>query len=161
MRLLSLFLSLFLMTFSSMAYAHGSGKDLLFVNEDGIEKNISFDEIKELPQHIVKTKTPWHEGEQVFEGPLLRDVVALFGVDLKGINAIALNDFSANIPKNDYINYNMILAWKHNGKEMSRRELGPYFVVYPYDDNEELQDKIYYSRSVWQVVKIKPQKFEE
>ncbi|EPO9964680.1 oxidoreductase, partial [Enterobacter roggenkampii] len=51
--------------------------------------------------------------------------------------------------------YNAILALKVNGEYMRIRDKGPSFIVYPYDSLPELNNQIYYSRSAWQVSKMK------
>ncbi|HCQ7773629.1 oxidoreductase, partial [Enterobacter kobei] len=48
-----------------------------------------------------------------------------------------------------------ILALKVNGEYMRIRYKGPSFIVYPYDSLPELNNQIYYSRSAWQVSKMK------
>ena len=48
----------------------------------------------------------------------------------------------------------MILATKRDGAMMSVREHGPIFVIYPFDQEPDLYNEKYFSRSVWQVSTI-------
>jgi hypothetical protein len=73
------------------------------------------------------------------------------------IIAIALNDYSAEVPMEDAIKYNVILALKRDGEYMPVRDKGPLFVVYPFDSDPELKSQKFYSRSVWQISRIEVQ----
>ena len=50
-----------------------------------------------------------------------------------------------------------VLAFLRNGDEMSVRDKGPLWVVYPYDSTPEYQSELIYSRSVWQLARIEVQ----
>ena len=67
---------------------------------------------------------------------------------------LALNDYRTTIPVSDFMDYPVILALKQDGEYMSVRNKGPLFIIYPFDDFDELQADIYYSRSAWQVRRI-------
>jgi len=41
-----------------------------------------------------------------------------------------------------------------NGEPISRREKGPYWLVYPYDVDAKYQSEVVYSKSIWQLVSI-------
>lgn len=111
--------------------------------------------LSELPWHETTTDTPWHRQMGRFEGPLLRSVLELAGVDSDVVEVHALNDFFADLPVSDTENYDVILAMKRNGREMSIREFGPLFVLYPFDEHPELKTEAIQFRSVWQVNLIK------
>lgn len=38
---------------------------------------------------------------------------------------------------------------------MAIRDKGPLFIVYPYDSDSQLQNQLYYTRSAWQVAKLR------
>lgn len=101
-----------------------------------------------------QTTTPWYSGPVTFEGVPLAKV--LEAVDAKGqtLVAVALNNYSAELPIEDATKYNVILALKRNGEYMSVRDKGPLFIVYPYDSDPELKNQKFYSRSVWQLSRI-------
>ena len=54
----------------------------------------------------------------------------------------------------DFANYPVILATRLDGAEMSVRDKGPIFVIYPFDDAPELNNETYFGRSAWQVKSI-------
>ena len=102
-----------------------------------------------------QTTSPWYNGLTKFEGVPMSKLMDYVGAKGSNINGIALNDYSTTIPLSDFQKYNAILALKINGEYMSIRDKGPSFIVYPYDSLPELNNQIYYSRSAWQVSKMK------
>ncbi len=104
-----------------------------------------------LPQHGFTTATPWFKTPRRFSGPLLRDVLAAAGAQGKALKAVALNNYKAEIPADDAQAFKMLMATRLDDKPMSLREKGPLFIIYPFDDNAELRQERYYSRSAWQL----------
>jgi len=105
-------------------------------------------------QKDIKTTTLWTDGESTFSGPLLKDVLESAGNFGKVISAIAINEYSIQIPIADIQKYPVILALKQDGKILSVREKGPIWVIYPWSSYDELKQDKYYSRSIWQLKKI-------
>ena len=99
----------------------------------------------------VETRTPWHTGLVRFEGVPLETLMQKVGANGERVVAVALNDYSGEIPIEDFAKYHVILALKRDGEYMAVRDKGPLFVVYPYDSDPELRSQKFYSRSVWQV----------
>lgn len=101
-----------------------------------------------------ETTTPWYTGPQKFEGVSLDRLMKLIGAQGDHVQAIALNDYTTEIPISDFGKYNVILALKRNNEYMPVRDKGPLFIVYPYDSNPELRSQKFYSRSAWQLSKL-------
>lgn len=70
------------------------------------------------------------------------------------IRAVALNDYAVSIPTADAVEGGPIVAYARNGEEMSIRDKGPLWIIYPFDDNETYKTEEYYSRSIWQLDRI-------
>lgn len=102
----------------------------------------------------VETTTPWHEGKVKFEGVPLDKLMKQVGASGQRVVVAALNDYTTEIPIDDFAKFNVILAIKRNGEYMSVRDKGPLFVIYPYDSSPDLKSQTYYARSAWQVAKI-------
>jgi hypothetical protein len=113
--------------------------------------DFDMDMLAALPQRQVVTHTPWHQAEQTFAGPLLRDVLAEAGSHGNTLVAVALNDYRCEIPVEDTTQFDVILARLHNGEPMRVRDKGPLFVVYPFDSDPRLRSERYYARSAWQL----------
>lgn len=104
-----------------------------------------------LPQHSFSTQTPWYPKPVKFTGPLLRDVLRAAGARGNTIVAVALNDYKTEIPFQDAMQYQVIVARLMNDKPMPVREKGPLFIIYPFDSQSELRAALYYNRSAWQL----------
>ncbi len=110
--------------------------------------------LEALGMTTVETTTPWHEGKVKFEGVLLDRLMKQVGATGQRVAVVALNDYTTEIPMEDFAKYNVILAIKLNGEYMSVRDKGPLFIIYPYDSNPVLKTQTYYGRSAWQVARI-------
>lgn len=116
------------------------------------------EELAALPQTRIQTATEWTDGRPVFEGPLARDVVATVrGHGERFVKAIAVNDYSVEIPMADLEQYDVILALTMDGRELSLRDKGPIWIVYPRDKYAELQDPAFNSRWIWQLDRLELQ----
>ena len=122
-------------------------------NADGVAQ-FDLQMMDALEQRVTRTTTPWHEGQQEFSGPRLSDVMAAVGASGSELRIIAVNDYAAVMPWADIEAAPVILATRHNGAEMSVRQHGPLFVIYPFDEQPELRNELYFARSVWQVAAI-------
>ncbi|KEA64726.1 hypothetical protein ADIMK_1179 [Marinobacterium lacunae] len=122
-------------------------------NAEGVAR---FDKamLEQLEQHVTKTATPWHEGKVEFEGPLGRALLTAVGAKGDTLVVTAINDYAAEVPAEDFDNYDVILAMKADGKYMRVRDKGPLFIIYPFDENPDLNSEVIHNRSVWQIKKI-------
>ena len=110
--------------------------------------------LERLPQHEITTSTPWTDGVSTYEGPLLCDLLSRLGAEGKVLHARALNDYIVEVPVEDCERYPVILALKRDGQELSRRNKGPVWIVYPRDDFPELQLETVDARWVWQLIEL-------
>lgn len=100
------------------------------------------------------TTTPWYKEPVTFEGVPLARLMERLGAHGETIVATALNDYSGEIPMEDVRNRQVILALKRDGRYMPVSDKGPLFIVYDFDHDPEAKKHKYYSRSVWQVVRL-------
>jgi hypothetical protein len=129
-----------------------SGK-IAVTNKDGTAQ---FDRamLEALGLITIETTTPWHEGKVKFEGVSLDKLMKQVGASGQRVVVVALNDYSTEIPMEDFAKFNVILAIKRNGEYMPVRDKGPLFIMYPFDSNPDLQSQTYYARAAWQVARI-------
>jgi hypothetical protein len=113
--------------------------------------------LEALPGRTAKVSTPWAEGVNSFQGPLTRAVLEAVGAQGTKLKVTALNDYSAEVPAEDFIKFDVILAHKKNDAYLPVRNQGPIFVIYPFDTNPSLYNEVYFGRSVWQVKSIEVQ----
>lgn len=122
-------------------------------NKDGVAQ---FDRamLESLGMVSFETTTPWYKGTVKFEGVPLAKVMAAVNPSGDRLVAVALNDYSTELPIEDAGKYNVILALKRDGEYMPVRDKGPIFIVYPYDSDPDLKNQKFYSRSVWQLARL-------
>lgn len=142
-----------LLTFAHPAHA---AEPILAVTGQvtGGEMNLTLADLEAMGSARIITSTPWHDGRVTFDGvPMARFLEA---VGAHGTIAFvqALNDFSIEIPLSDLTRFDAILAFKKDGNYMEIADKGPLFIVFPYDDVEEVRSALFYSRSVWQIHSI-------
>ena len=102
----------------------------------------------------ITTSTIWTEGVQTFTGVPLAQLVDLLEAEGEVMLATAINDYTVEIPREDWVENGPIVAFLNNGEPMSIRDKGPLWIVYPYDDNPDYQTEVIYSRSIWQLDQI-------
>lgn len=154
-RLFTLLLSVFALLGAGPALAGA----MLTVNNPTLgpdaKKEFSRAELKELTQTSYRTSTEWTDGAPEFSGPLARDVIASVGVgDATTAVLIAANDYAIEVPIDELLKYDVILATSVDGKRLSLRDKGPIWVMYPRDQHKELQDPMFNGRLIWQMVRI-------
>lgn len=99
----------------------------------------------------LRTSSPWTDGVAEFEGVPARKVMAAVGARGSVAIASALNDYQAEIPLSDFEDYPVLFALRMNGQELTVRDRGPIWIVYPRDDHAELRNERINSRWVWQL----------
>jgi len=120
------------------------------------DQTLTFDRaaLEALGTETVETTTIWTEGTQVFEGVSLARLAQEIGAQEGRFLATAINDYTVEIPQSDAVENGPILAMTINGNEMSVRDKGPLWVIYPYDANAGYRTEVIYSRSIWQLDRI-------
>ncbi len=110
--------------------------------------------LERLPQLSYSTRTPWFTLARKFTGPLLRDVLAAAGAQGNQLRVSALNDYRIDIPMDDALRHDLLVARLLDDKPMSVRDKGPLFIIYPFDQNAALRNALNFSRCVWQLRSI-------
>lgn len=126
------------------------------ISATNVGDTLKFDRasLSALGLETVETATIWTEGVQVFEGVSLAALVDLLGVERGTLRATAINDYTIEIPVSDAVEGGPIIALRLNGEEMSLRDKGPLWIIYPYDRSAEYRSETIFSRSIWQLDRI-------
>ena len=139
--------------FTTQATADEKGITISFANS-GKSIELLDTELARLPQVAFETTTPWDAVARRFEGPSLKSVLEAVNAEVSNLTLVALNDYKIQIPA-EHIKENWpIVARLRDGAAMSVRDKGPYWVLFPFDSDKELQNELYYSFSIWQMAKI-------
>lgn len=110
--------------------------------------------LEALGLETIETTTIWSEGLQSFEGVSLARLAREIGAQEGTLLATAINDYTVEIPLTDAVENGPIIAMSLNGEEMSVRDKGPLWVIYPYDASADYRTEVIYSRSIWQLDRI-------
>jgi hypothetical protein len=117
-------------------------------------REYSLNDLDALEQTVFETENPYIDGLSTFSGPSLELIVDKTGYPDPAsgfITLTAINDYQVKLPVTDFRSYDVMLATRRDGEEMSLRDKGPIWVIYPMSDNLELQDPVYNGRLVWQL----------
>ena len=119
----------------------------------------SFDRamLEALEQRNTTATTPWFGEPHDFSGPLGAAILDAVGAHGTTLRMVALNDYAAEVPLQDLRDYPVVLATHLDGQVMSVRDKGPLFLIYPFDENPDLFNEVYFGRSVWQIARIEVQ----
>jgi len=129
------------------------GGAVSITNGDGVAR-FDLPLLDALPQRETRTNTPWYDGVHVFSGPTFTDLLAAVGAEGSTLRVTAINDYAVEMPIAELTSHPVILATRLDGEEMSIRDKGPLFVIFPFDEAPELVNELSFSRSVWQVRQI-------
>ena len=121
---------------------------------DGDTLVLDADTFAALGTQSIETSTIWTDGVNTFEGVSLKTLTDLVGADSGQLLASAINDYTVEIPVSDAVEGGPIVAYRLNGDEMSVRNKGPLWIIYPYDQSADYRTEVIYSRSIWQLDRI-------
>ncbi|MGH1415191.1 MAG: oxidoreductase [Pelagimonas sp.] len=121
-------------------------------SEDGAEFDLAM--LRALDSHEIETTTIWTDGDQTFVGVELGTLLKYLKASGSIISAYAINDYFIELPFEDAEPGAALIAYERNGVEMSVRDKGPLWIVYPYDHSERFRTEVFFSRSVWQLDRL-------
>jgi hypothetical protein len=127
---------------------------LTSTTQPDVMAEFTLEELDAFGERQFTTTTSWTTGSQTFTGISLDVFLAAQGIDSGTILASAINDYTVEIPLADATADGPMIAYRMNGEEMSIRDKGPLWIVYPYDGNTDYQAEVIYSRSIWQLDRI-------
>lgn len=120
---------------------------------------VDLQDMAELPRSQITTSTVWTQTTDVYDGVMLLDLLMRNGIDpsrASGTVTIeAIDGYSAKL------DFTMIgpdapmIADHRNGAPMPLREQGPFWLIFPYDDDGVYRQESIYAMSVWQINSIR------
>lgn len=105
------------------------------------------------------TGTIWTEGTSEFQGVELSRLMQRLGAEGSTLRLIALNEYAVDIPMTEAVDGGPMLAFRMDGHDLSPRDKGPLWMIYPYDlKPDEYKNEVSHSRSIWQlsVIEVLP-----
>lgn len=115
---------------------------------------LSVQDLRDIAVQDIVTSTIWTEGVHEFTGVPLHALLQHLEVSGSTIQAVALNDYAVSIPLSDARTGGPIVAFAIDGQPIPRREKGPLWIIYPFDQSPEYRTETVYSRSIWQLNRL-------
>ncbi|APZ52180.1 molybdopterin-dependent oxidoreductase [Salipiger abyssi] len=119
-------------------------------NGDGTAA-FDLDMLRALGESEIVTETIWTPATHTFTGVRLKTLLDHVGAEGDEITAMAINDYGVTIPVEDATETGPIVAYEMDGAQMSRRDKGPLWVIYPFSSSSDYRTEVIYSRSIWQL----------
>jgi len=116
--------------------------------------SLSVQDLRAIGVQDIVTSTIWTEGVHEFSGVPLYALLRHLDVTGSTIQAVALNDYAVSIPFSDARTGGAIVAFAIDGQPIPRREKGPLWIIYPFDQSPEYRTETVYSRSIWQLNRL-------
>lgn len=130
-------------------------RPIVRIGEPGQLKRLYLSEVEAVGLYRVETDSFWEGDTGVFEGVLVRDLLAELGLeDTARLDISAFDDYRAEIPAEDWTRWPLMLATRRDGRPLSRRDKGPTRIIYPRSMSEELKEMKYRNRWVWWIDRI-------
>ena len=138
------------------AATEARGTTLLTVTSESGEvlAELDLEALQEMPSQVYETTTVWTDGVQEFTGVPLADLIAEVAPDAQRISAKAINDYEIEMPRSGWEDGAPIVAYLNHGEEMSLRDKGPLWIIYPFDSDLAFRQEVIYARSIWQLDRI-------
>lgn len=136
---------------------HPAGKVILKITGQVANRNspdgaeFDLDMLEALGVTEMVTHTPWTKGERRFSGVPMKRLLEAVGASGETVKAVALNDYSIELPSSDFAAFDTLVATRLDGKPLRVRDKGPLWVVYPWSAYPEIDNVQYHGRSIWQV----------
>ncbi|WP_427916892.1 hypothetical protein [Vibrio splendidus] len=129
-----------------------AASELTIFDHLGQKHQFSREQLLLLPQKEITTSLPWLDGEMVYSGVALQTVLETKDLPMASqVTFVALNDYKIAVPKEDFDDYQPIIAIKQNGQFMSVREKGPYWLIYPLSSTPDIDNTDFHAKMIWQI----------
>lgn len=146
----------FSIIFANIAISEHGPQDILkIIHKDGRIETYTREDLEKIEQISFRSSSPWMEGVHDFTGIPLLSLVQLIDPFAVRLEMTARDDYQVTFSTEDLTETWPILALTIDGNPISPRTKGPYWVVYPFDDNPDLQREDIYALSIWQVQFLK------
>lgn len=112
------------------------------------------DMLESIPPTSFETDTPWTEGVTKFTGVRFTHLLEAVGAGSSMVKFIAEDGYIYEMTQGFDEKYPIIIAYKRDDKYMSLRNLGPLWLMFPFDDHPELDTEQNRAASVWQLTQM-------
>jgi len=121
---------------------------------DGDTLKIDLQMLEALPQTTILTDSPWTDEPTKFTGVRISELLDYIGAKSHNFRAIASDQYWNDLQEMDFDNIPAVLAYKRDDAYMRVRDLGPLWIMFPFDEFPELDSEKYKRACVWQLIGI-------
>lgn len=153
-----IYVVLFMLLLSLVTPATARAEMTLEVTTSGSNSatvEFSLQDLDAMDQVTFSTSTIWTDDKVTFSGVPLKALLTELNTDGTSIEMVALNDYKVTMPLAELENDAPIIATRMDGETMSVRDKGPYWVVFPYDQDPKYRAETIYTFSIWQLKHLK------
>lgn len=153
-----IYVVLFMLLLSLITPATARAEMTLEVTTSGSNSatvEFSLQDLDAMDQVTFSTSTIWTDDKVTFSGVPLKALLTELNTDGTSIEMVALNDYKVTMPLAELENDAPIIATRMDGETMSVRDKGPYWVVFPYDQDPKYRAETIYTFSIWQLKHLK------
>lgn len=130
--------------------AAAAGEVVLKVRTAEGERAYTIEALQELKTDVLRTSTPWTTTEHVYAGVWLRDLVADAGISPDArLRLEALNGYRVVEDLGFLLESGGFLAFQRGAHPMSVREKGPVWLLYPFSERPQLNERNVRMAAVW------------
>lgn len=129
-----------------------SGNIELSNSERGAEFDLEM--LEALGVTSISTESPWTEAESTFAGVRISLLLDYVGAGSSSFRAMAFDGYWYDVSDFDFDRYPVIVAYQRDDNYMSTRELGPLWIMYPFDDFPELLTEVNKASCIWHLESI-------
>ena len=101
----------------------------------------------------VSTSTPWTEVAS-YKAVEVRTLISLCECTVSGVQASALNNYTASIPSDHIYEDGAMVAFLKNETPMPITERGPYWIIFDFDALGDKVHPAHHNVSVWQMDRL-------
>lgn len=116
--------------------------------------DIDLQMLEQLEAHSFVTETPWTDGPVKFTGVRISDLLEYVGATTSEFRATAIDEYWNDLAEIDFDGIPAIVAYKRDDEYMRVRDLGPLWIMFPFDDFPELETEKFKTACVWQLIEI-------
>ena len=153
-----IYVVLFILLLSFITPATARAEMTLEVTTSGSNSatvEFSLQDLDAMDQVTFSTSTIWTDDEVTFSGVPLKALLTELNTNGTSIEMVALNDYKVKMPLAYLEDDAPIIATRMDGETMSVRDNGPYWVVFPYDQDPKYRTETIYTFSIWQLKHLK------
>lgn len=148
-------------THASFANNHPEGTILVHGNiETTVEGQkakqieVNLETLSALEATTFTTSAPWTDKPTEYTGVRVSTFLDSIGALSTTFKAIAGNEYQYLLSDIDFDKYPIIIAYQKDGEILNARTLGPFLIMFPFDDFPELLNEKNKAASVWQLTEL-------